>query len=207
MIMNLVMKKMMTKLFQLVRMENVERVLDVVRMENVVVSITGVANQKLIVILMKDVTLTMVLAIRILSLLQSPRLLLKPKIPVTLNHLVTHGNVVRVLDLVQMATVVVNMVGVEKQINTVNLKKDVNPNSVSAIKNKLLHQITMFHPKTIKMMTMVHGDVVKVMDLVEKATVVVNTAGVVRVVIIVASQRDANPNLVIVGRRNKKSYP
>jgi hypothetical protein len=138
MIMNLAIK-MMIKLFQLVTMEDVVRILDVVKMENVVVSMDGVVNLKIIVILMKDVTLNMVLVTRIHLLSQSLRLLLKPKILVTLNQTVTHGNVVRVLDPVQMATVVVNMVGVVKLMNTVNLKKVVNPNLVSVIKIKLLH--------------------------------------------------------------------
>jgi len=137
MIMNLMMK--MTKLFQLVRMEDVVRVLDVVKKVNVAVNMDGVVVLNNTVELMKDSILLMV------TVLNSPLQLLLLRQP--LNHIVVHhlnpmlitlnGDVVKVLDPAQVVTVVVNMVGVEKPMNTVNLKKVVNPNLVSVKRNKV----------------------------------------------------------------------
>jgi len=95
-------------------------------------------------------------------------------------------NVVKKMENVHLVNVVVNMVGVVKLMIIVLLQKDVNLNLENVMKIILLLPLFLFPPMI---------SVVKNMENVHRINAVVNTAGVVKLMITVLFRKDVNQNL------------
>jgi len=158
-------------------MESVVKVLDLVKMGNVVVNMVGVEKQISIVISKKVVNLNLE------NVIQQ---LLKQQLKLLMKHLLE--NVVKVLDLAKMGNVVVNMVGVEKQISIVISKKVVNLNLENVIQQLLKQQLKLLMKHLLE-------NVVKVLDLAKMGNVVVNMVGVEKQISIVISKKVVSLNL------------
>jgi len=158
-------------------MESVVKVLDLVKMGNVVVNMVGVEKQISIVISKKVVSLNLE------NVIQQ---LLKQQLKLLMKHLLE--NVVKVLDLAKMGNVVVNMVGVEKQISIVISKKVVNLNLENVIQQLLKQQLKLLMKHLLE-------NVVKVLDLAKMGNVVVNMVGVEKQISIVISKKVVSLNL------------
>jgi len=158
-------------------MESVVKVLDLVKMGNVVVNMVGVEKQISIVISKKVVSLNLE------NVIQQ---LLKQQLKLLMKHLLE--NVVKVLDLAKMGNVVVNMVGVEKQISIVISKKVVSLNLENVIQQLLKQQLKLLMKHLLE-------NVVKVLDLAKMGNVVVNMVGVEKQISIVISKKVVSLNL------------
>ena len=143
-------------------MESVVKVLDLVKMGNVVVNMVGVEKQISIVISKKVVSLNLE------NVIQQ---LLKQQLKLLMKHLLE--NVVKVLDLAKMGNVVVNMVGVEKQISIVISKKVVSLNLENVIQQLLRLQLKLLKKHLLE-------NVVKDIVHVRMVNAVLNMDGVER---------------------------
>jgi len=143
-------------------MESVVKVLDLVKMGNVVVNMVGVEKQISIVISKKVVNLNLE------NVIQQ---LLKQQLKLLMKHLLE--NVVKVLDLAKMGNVVVNMVGVEKQISIVISKKVVSLNLENVIQQLLRLQLKLLKKHLLE-------NVVKDIVHVRMVNAVLNMDGVER---------------------------